>query len=135
MNQAKSSDDTIEDIVANQAMDSDLHTASGGNGSDEVSVPISSIQKMQKVFDSLHTHLPLPLVHHIAGYASNHRQRWQHVMHELWMHVDTYVGEATCECCRVTCTEAKEECINGYTYTFCSTYCAWSFECDYWRFY
>ena len=48
MNQAKSSDDkkskvrctieetrTIEDIVANQAMNSDLHTASGGNGSDE----------------------------------------------------------------------------------------------------
>lgn len=89
---------------------------------------------MQKVFDSLHKHLPLPLVHHISGYASNHRQRWQHVMHELWMHVDTYVEEETCECCSETCSEAIEERINGHTYTFCSAYCAWSFEYDYWRF-
>lgn len=90
---------------------------------------------MQRVLDSLHTCLSSPLVHHIAGYASNHRQRWRHVMHELCVNVDTYVGERTCQCCSETCSEAMEECINGHTYTFCSNYCAWSFEYDYRRFF
>lgn len=49
---------------------------------------------MHKVFADLHTRLPSPLVHHIAGYASDHRTRWHHVLHELHAFATVIDGDA-----------------------------------------
>ena len=88
---------------------------------------------MQEVLDSLYTRLPSPLVHHIAGYASDYRTRWQCVLNELHAFATVIDGDAWCACCGHECVYAMivaDPDLNGHTCAFCHSFCKAQFVAD-----
>ena len=88
---------------------------------------------MHKVFADLHTRLPSPLVHHIAGYASDHRTRWQRVLHELHAFATVIDGDARCACCGHECVYAmivEDPDLHEHTCAFCHSFCKAQFVAD-----